>query len=389
MVFFATPLAAVVLGARPTEFENRRLAELPSPAQGWGFWQDMSPWATDHLAFRQSAVQATDFISRNVFGEPPQFDGRQNRSGPVGIDPDRESHNVVVPPVLEGKNGWLYLGDDVITRCNQTTSLDVTMTQLRRLRDGVESSGRQFVVVIAPDKTTMVPQHLPQSFPGKECTEKVTAELWRRVTEGEFIHDLRPALRDWAAELGKPVYPPLDAHWSDEGGVVMTKAIADAVDPAASASWRITPAKPWRVPADLPPLMGRSGEITGRYYALRPDGVANQAHPKAVNFTRFSAPLHLTSALGTGTIDTKVGLLGDSFTIRALPYLGAAFSDITITHAGRFDKKPAEAVAESLVTQEVIAVELVERTVAAGNNVLLKPAVVDTITSELARYPLR
>ncbi|HET9143495.1 MAG TPA: hypothetical protein VFO68_29310, partial [Actinophytocola sp.] len=137
-VFFATPLVALTLGVRPAEFENRRLIPFPSPGAGWDFLTGLDPWASDHLVFRDAAVHAADGISRGLFGEPPPFDQHSPRTGPIGVNPRPETPvDIAVPPVIEGKEGWMYLGDDVVTRCRPANSLDFVIGQLRRLRDGV------------------------------------------------------------------------------------------------------------------------------------------------------------------------------------------------------------------------------------------------------------
>lgn len=388
VVFFGAPLAALAGGVRAAEFENRRLAEFPSIERGWAFLAGLSPWATDHLAFRQEAVQVADAVSRSVFGEPPWLAPREQTTGSVGIDTDEQAPQIAVPPVIEGRDGWMYFGDDVANRCRQMRSLEASFEQLRKLRDGVEASGRRFVVVVAPDKTTMLPQYLPESYPGKKCRQAVTRELWSRVAWHKFVLDLRPALAAWADLLGKPVYPKLDAHWSDEGGLAMTTAIADALVPGISGQWRVETGDSWRSPGDLPPLIGKTGEITGRHYRLRPDGVVDRAVPTPTDFTEYREPFHFTSATGTGTIPAKVALIGDSFTIRALRYLNATFSDITIIHATRLEKS-ATAVSNMVADSDAVVFEVVERSLAGGNHPLLNPQVVETLIAELARRPVR
>jgi hypothetical protein len=392
-IFFAVPLVSLMLGVRPDQFENRRLADFPAASSGWRFWSGLSPWANDHLVFRKDAVTLADAVSRGLFGEPPPLGEQQqppaqlDPGGPISVRPPRrEENNIVVPQVIEGKDGWMYMGDDVVTRCQQATSLDATMNQLRRLRDGVEASGRRFVLVIAPDKSTVVPEYLPDSFVGQDCTRRVTAELWRRLTAEDFVLDLRGDLRTLGAQLGHPVYPPLDAHWGDEGGLIMARRLAEWVEPGVTSGWVIAPGDPWRVLGDLPPLIGRSGTIEGRHYAVKPGGDVDQTRDVGID---FSNPVHLNTAHGPGTTSEKVGYLGDSFTIRSLRYLAAAFSDITILHYRNSKDDNGEAAGKMLADNSVVAVELVERTVAAGNSTMLIPSVVDGIVSELSHRPLR
>lgn len=390
LVFFSAPLLALVIGVRPGEIENRKLAEFPRPSEGWSFFTGISPWATDHLALRREAISAEDWISRRLFGEPPPLGTGADTRGPLPLDqtskPREPASQIPVPQVVEGTDGWLYLGAEIDSKCNQTINLGRTFSQLRRLRDGVEASGRRFVLVIAPDKLTMVPEHLPDQHADRDCVTKVTEEFWRHVAGSDFTIDLRGELHAWSAQLGRPIYPRLDAHWTDEGGVLMARSLAEAAQPGITGGWKISAAAPWRVPADLPPLIGRKGDNQGHFYAIRPDGERDQTRELE---STFKTPLRITSEQTEGKVDRKVGLLADSFTIRALRYLSAAFSDMTVLHYGSVLEDNGAFAANMLAEHEVVAFEAAERILVPQGSELLSPQVVDTVIMKLLERPLR
>ncbi|MGH3516424.1 MAG: alginate O-acetyltransferase AlgX-related protein [Haloechinothrix sp.] len=385
-VFFAPPLLAQVLGVSAAEIENHRLASFPRPTDGWGFFTGLSAWATDHLVFRGEAIAATDAVSRGMFGEPPSLGTGPQQSGPLVVDKQKaRPRPIPVPQVVEGEDDWLYLGAEIESRCNQENALDRTFEQLHRLRDGVEATGRTFVLVVAPDKLTIVPEHVPDRRANRACISEATDEFWRRVRAVDFIVDLRGPLRSWGDQLGTPVYPRLDAHWTDEGGVLMTRALAEAAQPGISDEWAIEPGEPWTVPADLPPLMGRKGDADGRYYMLKPDGV----HDRTREIDElFRTPLRINSGPIHGMVGKKVGLLGDSFTIRALRYLAASFSDMTVLHTGTVLDDKGIAAAEMLADREVVAIEAAERSLLPKYSAITSPEVVDTIIKKLAEHPI-
>ncbi|GAA5158370.1 alginate O-acetyltransferase AlgX-related protein [Amycolatopsis dongchuanensis] len=380
-LFFLSPLLTFAAGARVTEFENRALTAFPSLAQGWGFFTQLNPWATDHLVFREDAIHAADGISRSVFGEPPPQD-TTGSADTIPLDPSHQAPPPAeFPRVLEGNDGWMYLGDEISSHCEPVQPLDTTFAQLDRLRAGIEATGRKFVVVVAPDKATVVPDHLPDDYAGKDCHQAGIQDFWRRIDQVDYTVDLRAGLRDWGAQLGKPVYGPLDAHWSDEGGVLMARALAEKLRHGISTTWRVEPGQPWTQPADLPPLIGKSGETTGRSYQVLPDGERNQVHPTS---TDFSTPLHLNTTSGPGTYGLGVGLLSDSFTIRALPYLAAAFGDLTVLHHNAVEADQGRLAGQVLKQKSVVVLEVAERSLARGTVPVLSPAVVDNILKGLA-----
>jgi SGNH hydrolase-like domain, acetyltransferase AlgX len=385
-VFFAVPFVAFTVSPAPDEFENRALTPFPSPGQGWDFFTQLAPWATDHLPFREDAVHIADSISRGLLGEPPALGtGKFDTGGPVQADKQRDVPSNF-PNVLEGKDGWLYLGAEVESHCRPTQSLDETISRLRRLRDGVEASGRKFVVVVAPDKTTMVPARLPDDYPGKECLNRATDEFWRRMTAENYIVDLRPSLRGWAAKLGEPIYGPQDAHWSDEGGVTMARDLAERLRPGISAGWTVEAGANWNVAADIPPLIGRTGRTEGRFYSISPDGKKDQTRNVG---TEYTSPLIVDSATGPGTYGFGVGMLSDSFTIRALRYLAGTFGDLTVLHHKSLLPDGGVGAGKMLAGKSVVVIEVAERTLMSGDLPALNPDVVGNITRELAARSIR
>jgi alginate O-acetyltransferase complex protein AlgJ len=384
-VFFATPLISLTFSPSPDEFENRALTKFPNPGQGLDFFTQLAPWATDHLPFREDAIHLADSVSRGLFGEPPALGGGKYDAGPVPTDKQPLVPNNF-PNVLEGKDDWLYVGAEIESHCKQAVPLDETMSRLRRFRDGVEASGRKFVVVIAPDKATMVPGHLPDTFPGKDCHAKVEDDFWRRVAGENYVLDLRSGLRAWASKVGAPVYGPQDAHWSDEGGVLFTQALAEKLRPGISGGWKIDGGATWQVAADIPPLIGKTGQTDGRFYSIAPDGGKDQTRQVP---TDYNTPLRLDTASGPGTYGFGVGMLSDSFTIRALRYLVSAFGDMTVLHHNSVMQDGGTAAGQMLAGKSVVVIEVAERTLASGNLELLVPAVSDRILAALSSRPIR
>ncbi|GAA4447293.1 hypothetical protein ACFQV2_39170 [Actinokineospora soli] len=387
-VFFLAPLAGLALGARPAEIENRKLAAFPSPVEGWAFFTDLPAWATDHLVFRGDAISIADGVSRGVFGEPPQLGTRAGSDSPLGTHegPAPGFDITTIPRVIEGTDGWLYLGDEVAVRCKQDVPTAETMRQIRAVKEGIEASGRDFLLVIAPDKITVEPEHLPQRYPGQDCVRPVTDEFWRLIKEGNLALDLRSEIHRVAESRGVPVYPARDAHWDDIGGLLMARGIAEWLRPGVTKDWVVADGEPWRVPADLPPLIGRTGDIEGRHYSVKPDGVREQARDVPQDFT---TPLHLNTTSGPGTYGRKVAMLGDSFTIRAKRYLGAAFGDLTLLHYKQLQEGDRQAAIKMLVDSDVVVFEVAERALVKGNSVLFAPEVVEAMLREMSANPRR
>ncbi|MCP3799972.1 hypothetical protein NLX83_11965 [Allokutzneria sp. A3M-2-11 16] len=388
VVFFATPILAWTFGARPVAFENRELVAFPSLGNGFGFFTKLPQWATDHLVFRQDAVHATDWISETFFGEPVPLDGGNNGGGPVPANPiappaptEPTGPEQVLPPdssgfvkVVQGRDGWLFFGGDAQSKCQPSQPLDRTIAQVNRLRAIVERSGRRFVLVVAPDKTTAVPERLPGSYPGKDCSRQPNIDFWNRIVPEAGAVDLRPQLAAAAAEVKHEVYHRQDTHWTDEGALVMTRRLAEIVQPGTTRTWVTEADRAWKAPGgDLSALMGRKGEMSGVQYRLRPDGMADRTRSVG---TQFTEPLVLRTAQGPGMVSPRVALLMDSFSRSAAPYLSATFANLTLQNYLDFAKSP-EAAAATIAGQDVVVVQMVERNLAAGGGTLITPPFLD------------
>ncbi|MGW5050819.1 alginate O-acetyltransferase AlgX-related protein [Actinokineospora sp. NPDC004072] len=398
LVFFATPTVLWIGGMRPGEIENRKLAEFPTPADGWGMFTGLPGWATDHLSFRSGAVHTVDWVSRTFFGESANFD--RGTTGPLPSEPGPQGQDDDGPGstewpdqqypgylrVLEGNEDWLYFGYDVVAKCEPAQPLVDTIRQLNEIRDAVERSGRTFVLVVPPDKSTMVPQFLPRDYPGKDCAEAETERFWREVTLLAGAMDLRPLLRAAADRRGRPLYYREDSHWTHDGGLEMVRALAERLEPGVTRDWQVTAnAEPLVFAADLPPLLGRTGENASPTYQVRPDGDADRTEFRTWDLRK---PVRTAEMPSNGMITAPTVVLGDSFALGAAPYLPAAFSDVTQLFYSTARPDPG-LVARTVADHEVVVLEIVERNLAGGIPSVLDQTFIDTLAAELAKRPIR
>nr|WP_232376815.1 hypothetical protein [Amycolatopsis aidingensis] len=399
LVFFATPTMLWVLGGRPAEIENHALAGFPGITEGWGLFTGLPEWATDQLVFRAAAIQAADDVSRSIFGEPAPLDqGGAPPAGPLpgNTPPPRGEPDGPVPGpptgnqrgqrrVIEGNDGWLYYGLDAEAKCSPMRPITQTVDKLNELRRAVQNSGRQFIFVVPPDKTTMVPQHLPEEYPNKECSQEVAADFWRLITGRGRAVDLRPGLAEAAERIGQPAYPPQDTHWRDEGSIVLARQLAEQVQPGITQRWTTRPVGKYTSNADLPVILGRQDKKSSMRYELRPDGRADRTGPYIED---IDTPVRRYATPVPGAVDKPTLIFGDSFTNASSSYLPAAFNDLTLLAYPPMGEH-LDAVVQSFVNAEVIVVESVERSVAGGWLPYLDKAFIERVRTAMAARPVR
>lgn len=397
VIFFVTPTLLWVFGARPAEIENRPLTGFPSLTDGWGFFTGLSSWGTDQLTFRAWAIEAANGISESIFGESAPHDQSGSESGgplpgsapPAGASTPAPANGGSGPldqagyrQVVEGSNGWLYYGLDAEAKCAPTQPLPDTLAKMNELRDIVESSGRKFVWVVPPDKSTAYPQFLPSSYPGKECRQAAEAPTWSTLDAAGIV-DVRAGLREAERQVGHPVYPPDDTHWNDEGGLVMAAALANAVQPGVTQTWQFKPIGSYSGAADLPPLLGKHGDKTAVYYDLRPDGVTDRAG----KLTEVDTPVTTSTPPLTGQVAQKTLVYGDSFAVASSRYLQGAFANLTML-AFTSNKTSQDQVIQQFVNSDVVVVEAVERNVSGGYLPFLNDDMLNALRASLSAHPL-
>ena len=157
-------------------------------------------------------------------------------SDPLGTGPGVTTQDGY-PAVVVGRDGYWYLGDDFRLKCETTVPLSMIVRQLNRLDDALRASGRTLIVVEAPDKSTMMPEHLPAETPGKACARARSAATRRAMHRVPAFLDLRPGLREAAADSPWPMYMPKDTHWDGPGAAEMVRQIVLRTDPAVAATF--------------------------------------------------------------------------------------------------------------------------------------------------------
>lgn len=390
VLYFFLPVALLLVGVRPAEFENRRLTEFPSVTDGWGFFTGLEKWASDHLPLRDHAVAAADGISRGVFGEAPKFERPTAPAGPVQTTPPKDPsldkpEPTAFVPVVEGKDDWLFLGSDIKHACQPLVPQPDTLARIEQLRAAVEASGRKFILAVAPNKSTMVADYLPARYFGKDCAQTARDQFWRDIVTNPSMLDLRAALREAEKRTGTSAYSKTDSHWTHDGSLVVAKAVAEAVKPGTTKTWKTEKVATHDRPGDLSALLGRQTTDPVPNYSIATDGDNGRDMPPPFS---DRDPKHLTQDPARGVLTMKAGVVGDSFGYYSAPYVAAAFTDVRIQHVEGATKDP-HALGRLLAETEVVVVIAAERNLVGGVYPMFKPAAVEAISAELAAKPRR
>lgn len=167
---------------------------------------------------------------------------------------------------LAGKEGWLeYTEDgdlDIYQNTNgvSTEAIDRMQEKLQKLYDALQKRGIPLVLVIAPNKSTIYSDKLPEQIRknnGPSALDVFTETLERRGPP--ILVDLRTALRDGRKE--RDIYYKTDTHWNDYGAFIAYSEIMQMLSkthpqltPFSMDSFTIHTAQPY--PHDIARFIG-------------------------------------------------------------------------------------------------------------------------------------
>lgn len=397
LLFFFTPAFAFVAGMRAQAIENRPLAAFPSLSAGWGFLSGVDRWAVDHLPLRDLAVRADSAASERLFAEAPDYGSRPADIGPVGPapvapspvvrtpavpaqvgprtasaarqagpgdDPEQEQvtsrrSGIRYPSVLRGGDGWLYSGKDFSFACEPARDLDAVFAGYRRLISILNASGRRVVITVAPDKSTVVPDYLPETYLGKICSSQRKTQLWDRLNRGnlgpEYL-DMRRVLEQRQATDGQPVYFRSDSHWTSVGRVLLAREVLNRLSPGLYRDSDLVGIGTRTRSGDLGRQLGTRREDTLDFWELHPPGVTSRE--TAVEESRWKvAHYGATGPEGSRLFAPPTVLMGDSFSFESIVAFRPYFADLTFAHRELWPAKRIPALRDA----RVVVLEVVER----------------------------
>ena len=217
--YCSCPRYAFVVGEHGAPIENRAPVAFSGLDNGWYSLSQLSTFLNDRLPLRSRAILADAWVDQNVFNEDPAFGGGSN------------------PRVIRGKDHVLFLADAITAACTPNAPPEDSVANLDRLATIISASGRRVVTMVAPDKSSVHPELLPEGMDGRACFDDYSSALWHdlRAADVPGFVDLQTALIDESTATRELLYLRNDSHWDSAGSIV---AVRQMVDSLAPGMWR-------------------------------------------------------------------------------------------------------------------------------------------------------
>ncbi len=198
------PLVVTVFASKTdtSDIEKRTLAARPELKLNKDslekFPSKFEAYYNDHFGFRRTHLVLNNYIKAKMLKSSP------------------------VSRVVLGKDNWLYINrarqieDFQGLRKPKPIQLEAWKAHIQHKRDWLEKQGIKYLFMIAPNKQTIYPEHLPYYI--TKIENKTQLDHLLDYLDGEFsdeILDLRHPLLE--AKKKEQLYYRCDTHWNQKG----------------------------------------------------------------------------------------------------------------------------------------------------------------------------
>lgn len=344
LLFFG-PILAYASGRRGAPVENRPATDFSELSVSWDGFSTLSKFIGDRIPLRSRAIKSDGWIDQHVFNENPAFGGG------------------AVPRIIHGKDGYLFLNDDFGMACQSADVVPQLVTSIGKLVEVINQSGRRAIYTVAPNKTTLHRELLPDDQGSVDCLDKYSNGLWEGLSEASIdgYVDLKSAMSDAMDQTREPLFLRKDSHWDSAGNAAAAKAVINTLQPGLWDDSALQYKGLIDYIGDLTYLEGNPViDQTPLYEVVRPEITAGTPEIwDNGDLTHIYRRYTNTGPVGS-LITRKTVIMVDSFGVEAVGRIIPYFADITFVH---FDALSPADVANLIARSEVFWSMSVERAV--------------------------
>ena len=312
-VVLAAPFMLMPLMPNRANLQRRELAPAPSlvvdgkpnPA----FLSDLGAYIEDHFALKGALVEFGATFTEHVLQAST-------------VD------NVVV-----GKDGWLYytgeLSDFQRSQPMSDAALDNAAGNIALMQEYIRSLGKDFCLVIAPNKSTVAGTHMPYYEIAGEGVSNLERLEERLLARGvAFIHA--------GGYLDGRSYFVRDTHWTDAAALRISCALFDA----------LSMAYPNFYACDIA-VRRHVGDLESMLHPVHPENEVQVCHTGTTSFTYANEatsvedPYIVTNSALEGTSGAAL-VYRDSFGNNLLPPFATTFGQAVFTKLVPYDMSPSQ-----------------------------------------------
>lgn len=328
-------------------YENRPLYEMPDikNTQVSEFSKAFDNYFNDHIPFRNQLIGFNNRINYYLF------------------------HSTTGDQVLIGKEGWLFIKDKMQGNAiaNYTGEDLLNEEELNKLVGNVlankkylDDMGIEFVVMIAPNKSRVYPEYMPDYLgePADNYAVKQIVDALTNNTDVRVVYDYDALMeaKNSLTSQGINVYHKVDTHWNKAGAYVGARQLLKELGVSIPdiTSNEITIEAMQNEEADLAGMLHMKNDFINEESDYSVKGYASSNVALVQN--DFNEVIEYTS---DAKDDRCVYMIRDSFATAMGEYVGSQFARVYMRHNASYT------AADLLeVKPDVVVIEVAERSAA-------------------------
>jgi len=324
-----------------TEIKTNTSQVSVEPRLSFAYLGDLANWLGDRVTLKDQAIRVDSKIDRAIF----------NESATAGS---------VSPRVLEGEGGVAFIADAFNESCNPHIQTDGLVRQMTSLSRVIVDSGREFRLIISPDKSSILSDYLPNTFDLKNCFETYNNDFWDQLSSSDInsFVDLRSELKAQRISRREILYKKRDSHWDNVGGAMASRAVVNSISPGLWEDDLLEFKGLLSEGGDLDLLLGSPFIDSVPSYSLTRADVVQVSSDAIDESDHGQNRRVINTSTESPLIPGRTLIFGDSFTEAAQPFFLSYFADVTLM---RFNDFSAEKYIELIQAADRVLFWSVER----------------------------
>lgn len=315
-------------------YENRAMAEKPElNAENYAeFPKEYDKYANDHILLRNELVTVNNYIDYFIFQQASNTN------------------------VIMGKDGWLfYCNADDGDPIRSYRGMDLySEDELKAVADNcvkqkayAESLGKEFVILIAPNKERVYAEHMPdmygkpaEKYRAKQIADYLTANTDVRVV---YLYDALEQAKDTDI-----LYYKSDTHWNGAGAYVGCREVLKelGIDLPGIADVQCVRTGP--LSGDLAGMNGLAGfDFGDTYYAVS----GYDTH--GFEYAEYDFP-GVVHGRAEGADKRKLYMVRDSFGTSMIEIMGSQFDESWMRHFSTYTPEDIKAYDPDVIVYETV-----------------------------------
>ena len=302
-----------------TVLQTNSGVERPSPSLNFNYLGKLSTWLAERAAFKDLAIRFDGQIDRLIFRESA-------------------SAGSASPRVIEGRGGVAFIVDAFSEACNPHIQTGLLVNQMKLLSQVIAKSGREFRLVVSPDKSSILRDFLPVNFALKNCFDSYNRDFWEKLERGGIsgFVNLHSELLNARVKRREILFRSRDTHWDSAGAAMAAKTVVNSLVPDTWEDNLFKFSGLVELSGDLDALTGKTIIDTAPTYTLVRRDVIQVASDAIDQIDQSPNRRIQHTSKSSFLIPGRTLILGDSFSEAAAPFFLSYFEDVTLMRLSEF-----------------------------------------------------